>query len=262
MALEGNETLSRKLFSAAGARRPGRLGGQPGAAAGAGLTGPARARTRRRAHDTRGPLARAQTAARAHARGPPTTMGTRASGCPPGRPARRVRPGTGAPCRERRDRRVQAGPGPILAPPPVSCALVERSVGDNCSSAEPRPARPASGARARASRRSARGREQPTYLVGVRARPGCVADRGCALSARAAWPGPPRRVPGGVGQPQVCRGLPHDARGCPRPSRWHACQRPHTSSVVCRWVRRFEEARDRRRRQGAGEEARAAGELR
>ena len=106
------------------------------------------------------------------------------------------------------------------------------------------------------------GREPPAYLVGVRARPGCVADRGCALSARAAWPGPPRRVPGGVGQPQVCRGLPHDARGCLRPSRWHACQRPHTSSVVCRWVRRFEEARDRRRRQGAGEEARAAGELR
>jgi hypothetical protein len=54
--------------------------------------------------------------------------------------------------------------------------------------------------RVRASRRSERGREQPAYLVGVRARPGCVADRGCALSARAAWPGPPRRVPGGVGQ--------------------------------------------------------------
>ena len=235
MALEGNETLSRKLFSAAGARRPGRLGGQPGAAAGAGLTGPARARTRRRAHDTRGPLARAQTAARAHARGPPTTMGTRASGCPPGRPARRVRPGTGAPCRERRDRRVQAGPGPILAPPPVSCALVERSVGDNCSSAEPRPARPASGARARASRRSARGREQPTYLVGVRARPGCVADRGCALSARAAWPGPPRRVPVGVG----CAGRLGGSRAlrCPWAGRCCACASGPRVSCAPRLVR-------------------------
>ena len=47
--------------------------------------------------------------------------------------------------------------------------------------------------------RSARGREQFAYLVGVRARPGGVADRGCALSACAAWPGLPRRVPVGVG---------------------------------------------------------------
>jgi hypothetical protein len=74
-----NETNS---LSKAFQRRGGTgLGGQPGAAAGA-LDGSGTARTRRRAHDTRGPLARAQAAARAHARGPPTPMGIGAPGCP------------------------------------------------------------------------------------------------------------------------------------------------------------------------------------
>jgi hypothetical protein len=198
--LETKQTLSRKLFNAAGA--PGWAG----------------SRAPRRARWT-GPAPRAPDAGR-------TTRADRSHG-------RRQRP---APTHAGRQR-------PWASERPAALPYTARH--------PPRRARP----------RRARGKRAAAIRDAARARP--HADQVCGLLPA------PLRPPAGThahrtlaGQPQVCRGLPHDARGCPRPSRWHACQRPHTSSVVCRWVRRFEEARDRRRRQGAGEEARAAGELR
>ena len=100
------QTLSRKLSTPRG-HRAGRAAGRHGGRA---LDGSGTRAHRRRAHDTRGPLARAQAAARAHAARVPPTMGIGTNmqvflGGPPSNPTGHVRGSTlGAKFNKRCDR--------------------------------------------------------------------------------------------------------------------------------------------------------------